>query len=581
MRHVIHAAALGLAVCLGLAFAAPASAQPFRLDQYRPAPTVRDGFAVERPIAPGHLRPAFDVHLDYAHRPLVVDGLGPDPVPYVEHLAGLHVGVALGLFDRLLVHARLPVMLALEGEGVPGFPPAGGAGLSDLQLGARWRLAATDDDRFALATSLVATVPTAGAAQGDQQLAGEAGVTFTPSLVGEAQPIDGLHVTGSVGVRFREASGLPNLVLGHEMTFALGVGYWFLDDLLEARIETWASTAVERFGESQTSPWEALLGVRVQPVDGLIVGLAGGPGLGRGVGTPSFRGVFSVGWTPEVHVATSAGGDADPEARASTGAATEESGAGETASAAAAAGDDEDAPFREVTPETPPGVEPPPDPPYAARRMPAGETARTYAEIDRDGDRIMDSLDRCPLDPEDYDEIADRDGCPEADADGDAVADELDHCPLTRGASGSDACAGCPERACMARGGSIVIGERVEFAVGTADIEERSLDVLRDVVSILQTNPQIERVRIEGHTDAVGNDADNLALSTARARAIIDWLREAGVAAERLEAWGCGEMHPLDDNARSEGRQRNRRVEFLIIVPSSGQPLREGCRPAR
>lgn len=133
----------------------------------------------------------------------------------------------------------------------------------------------------------------------------------------------------------------------------------------------------------------------------------------------------------------------------------------------------------------------------------------------------------------------------------------------------------------MARGGSIVIGERVEFAVGTADIEERSLDVLRDVVSILQTNPQIERVRIEGHTDAVGNDADNLALSTARARAIIDWLREAGVAAERLEAWGCGEMHPLDDNARSEGRQRNRRVEFLIIVPSSGQPLREGCRPAR
>lgn len=582
MRH----ASFLFAACavVALASVAPARAQSFRLDGYRPAPTVRDGFTVERPIAPGHLRPAFDLHVDYANQPLVVDGLGPESVPYVEHLAGLHVGVALGLFDRLLVHARLPVVLALEGADAPGFPPTRGAGLSDLALGARWLLVTSDDERFALATSLVATVPTAGAAQGDQQLAGEAGVTFTPSLVGEARPVDGLQITGTVGVRFREAARLPNLEMGHEVTFGLGVGYWFLDDLLEARIETWASSSVERFGEGQTSPWETLLGVRVQPFEGFIVGLAGGPGLGRGVGTPTFRGVFSVGWTPDIGVAPTE----DSAARATSGssgggAREEEDGATARADASPAATGTEgdDAPFQDVVPDTPPGVEPPPDPPYAARRLPAGETARRYAELDRDGDRIMDSQDRCPIDPEDFDEIADRDGCPEADADGDGVADQADHCPLTRGADGSDACAGCPERACMARGGSIVIGERVEFAVGTADIEAASLDVLRDVVSILQTNPQIERVRIEGHTDAVGNDSDNLALSTARARAIIEWLRAEGVDAERLEAWGCGEMHPVDDNARSEGRQRNRRVEFLIIVPSSGQPLREGCRAAR
>ena len=89
----------------------------------------------------------------------------------------------------------------------------------------------------------------------------------------------------------------------------------------------------------------------------------------------------------------------------------------------------------------------------------------------------------------------------------------------------------------------------------------------------------LREVRIEGHTDDRGRDDRNLDLSVRRARSVRRWLIEHGIEASRLEAWGCGEQHPVEPNTTADGRQANRRVEFQILDPrASGAPaLREGC----
>ncbi|MDW8247052.1 MAG: OmpA family protein, partial [Sandaracinaceae bacterium] len=68
-------------------------------------------------------------------------------------------------------------------------------------------------------------------------------------------------------------------------------------------------------------------------------------------------------------------------------------------------------------------------------------------------------------------------------------------------------------------------------------------------------------------------------LSRRRAASVTRWLIEHGIEASRLEAWGCGELHPIDTNRTAEGRQKNRRVEFHILdpAPPSGPRRLEGC----
>lgn len=73
------------------------------------------------------------------------------------------------------------------------------------------------------------------------------------------------------------------------------------------------------------------------------------------------------------------------------------------------------------------------------------------------------------------------------------------------------------------------------------------------------------RVKVTGHTDSDGSDAYNDDLSKRRAQAIIDYFVSKGLEADRLEFDFKGEKDPVDTNQTSEGRQRNRRVDFQFI----------------
>jgi len=105
----------------------------------------------------------------------------------------------------------------------------------------------------------------------------------------------------------------------------------------------------------------------------------------------------------------------------------------------------------------------------------------------------------------------------------------------------------------------------VLFDTGSARIRPESTPTLRDIADALRQHGDL-RLRIEGHTDSVGDAGANQRLSEGRAQAVVAYLVEReGIAANRLEAAGMGEEQPVADNATPEGRQQNRRVELVRL----------------
>ncbi len=111
----------------------------------------------------------------------------------------------------------------------------------------------------------------------------------------------------------------------------------------------------------------------------------------------------------------------------------------------------------------------------------------------------------------------------------------------------------------------ILITQKIHFEFNRSIIRSISYPILDDVVQLLKLNPQIHRVQVEGHTDAVGGDAYNQRLSESRAKAVVAYLASKGVPSDRLSAAGYGRSRPIADNSTAEGRAKNRRTEFTVL----------------
>lgn len=189
--------------------------------------------------------------------------------------------------------------------------------------------------------------------------------------------------------------------------------------------------------------------------------------------------------------------------------------------------------------------------------------------LDTDGDGMFDDVDKCPFDAEDFDGFQDTDGCPEPDNDLDGIFDIQDRCPFdpeTRnGYLDEDGCPDeAPSRVVLERT-RINILDKVFFEVNQAVIQQVSYGLLEEVARVIVDHPNLQLIRVEGHTDSDGSHAYNERLSQRRAQAVVDFLVERGVARERLDPVGFGETRPLDTNRTPEGKQNNRRVEFVIL----------------
>ncbi len=112
-------------------------------------------------------------------------------------------------------------------------------------------------------------------------------------------------------------------------------------------------------------------------------------------------------------------------------------------------------------------------------------------------------------------------------------------------------------------GGPVVL-RNVFFETGSAALLPESKVELDKLVSFLEANPTL-RIQINGHTDSVGSEEDNMQLSIARARAVYDYLVNHGIDAGRLSYKGFGESRPFSSNDTEEGRRLNRRTEFQVL----------------
>jgi OOP family OmpA-OmpF porin len=110
----------------------------------------------------------------------------------------------------------------------------------------------------------------------------------------------------------------------------------------------------------------------------------------------------------------------------------------------------------------------------------------------------------------------------------------------------------------------IEIKEKIMFDVDKATIKPESHGLLDEIVGVVQKNQQLKKISIEGHTDSDGSDKYNRKLSDQRAGAVKAYLVEHGVVEQRLASIGYGESAPIADNGTAEGKEKNRRVEFLI-----------------
>jgi outer membrane protein OmpA-like peptidoglycan-associated protein len=106
--------------------------------------------------------------------------------------------------------------------------------------------------------------------------------------------------------------------------------------------------------------------------------------------------------------------------------------------------------------------------------------------------------------------------------------------------------------------------EKVFFDTSKTTIKPVSFQLLDEVAQVLNSNPQVKKVVIEGHTDNTGAAAFNTKLSQGRADSVREYLVKKGVAADRLESKGFGPSRPIADNKTAKGREANRRVEFVI-----------------
>jgi outer membrane protein OmpA-like peptidoglycan-associated protein len=199
---------------------------------------------------------------------------------------------------------------------------------------------------------------------------------------------------------------------------------------------------------------------------------------------------------------------------------------------------------------------------------------------DDDRDGVFNHGDACPTEPAGLHADGARPGCPLADRDKDSVPDAEDHCPDKAGAPNPNSKKnGCPGLV-MVTAQHLEIRKPVFFASKKDRILAKSNPVLQAVADALQATEAIRKISIEGHTDGQGTPAYNLDLSRRRAESVKAWLIAHGVAAERIEASGFGDTKPLTTNKTAAGRAANRRVEFVIVNPSSSSSTLSASDPS-
>jgi outer membrane protein OmpA-like peptidoglycan-associated protein len=187
--------------------------------------------------------------------------------------------------------------------------------------------------------------------------------------------------------------------------------------------------------------------------------------------------------------------------------------------------------------------------------------------LDRDKDTVYDDEDACVDTPGVRTDDPKTNGCPAPDRDADGIADANDACPDLPGIATNDPKTnGCPLSTGPARvtGARIELDEIIHFDTDSPRVRHISWPLVKTVADLINANPDIEEVDIEGHADQTGTPEHNLELSKARAESVKKLLVHFGVADSRVKTHAYGDSHPRAAGSSQEDLRANRRVEFTI-----------------
>jgi len=127
------------------------------------------------------------------------------------------------------------------------------------------------------------------------------------------------------------------------------------------------------------------------------------------------------------------------------------------------------------------------------------------------------------------------------------------------------------------RNNKIEFDEKIQFEANSAVIKDVSSSLLHEIAEVIRKNPQLKKISIEGHASSEGDvpSGHNKQLSDERAKAVMTYLiQKESIDASRLSATGWGSEKPIASIDTEEGREKNRRVEFLV-VEQDPQPATE------
>lgn len=120
------------------------------------------------------------------------------------------------------------------------------------------------------------------------------------------------------------------------------------------------------------------------------------------------------------------------------------------------------------------------------------------------------------------------------------------------------------EEACVGRFEILSRTGNIFFASGSTRLDDESIPLLENLYDIVNRCPGF-RLEIAGHTDSIGSDASNQAMSERRAASVRAWLMDKGIPTDRMVAVGYGEDRPIVANDTPANRARNRRIEFTAL----------------
>ena len=605
-------------LCLCGSFLAPAQAEELSQDHtvdiemFRPPADAYGYFSTQSAATLSHLQFGGGFWGHYSNDALIlvegglrvapvnVEVVGDDGDGVIDDRVMTHVQLGLGMSRYFSISADIPLILWQDGFQLNGIDNPTEApralivsALSDVKVMPKLVLADRDYLPIGAALAVPVSVPTGNGGS----FLGEEAYTVQPTLAlefsnGSIHNRDYTFRTAfNLGYRVRDEGRLRDVTVGNEFVYGAAIGVHPVEPV-ELTVDFHGGVFGER---SAQQPAEILGGLKFLLGKFVILNIGGGAGVMSGLGAPDYR-VFAG-----VNVAPSF----DPNARdrdkdgivdahdqcvkepEDIDGWQDENGCPELDNDAdgiednidQCPNDHEDVDGFQDLDGCPDAdndkdqildvADQCPDEPEAINGYQDEDGCPDTKPIeDSDGDGYKDDVDMCPFAPEDFDAWEDEDGCPEDDNDGDSILDINDACPNEREVFNEvEDEDGCPDESqrVVVRDAYIEINDRIYFEFAKADIQRRSYGLLNEIASVILANSDITKIRVEGHTDAIGDDISNLKLSQARASSVVDYLVNAGVKRRRLDPVGFGEMRPVSDNETDEGRQANRRVEFIIV----------------